>query len=82
MRVKPDEKINDVLSMGLQQAASFDIADPQKFISLILDNSYKDPITATVREICQNASEVIQTSLSIYLLIWNLGLLSLTTALV
>jgi len=58
MRVKPDEKINDVLSMGLQQAASFDIADPQKFISLILDNSYKDPITATVREICQNASEV------------------------
>lgn len=58
MRVKSDEKINDVLSMGLQQAASFDIADPQKFISLILDNSYKDPITATVREICQNASEV------------------------
>lgn len=58
MRVLPDEVVNDVLSMGLQQTHEFVVSDSQKFMSLILDGVYKDPISATVREICQNASEV------------------------
>lgn len=58
MKTVNDEQINDVLSMGLHQASEFNITDADKFINLILDNSYKDPLTATSREICQNASEV------------------------
>jgi len=58
MKTVNDEQINDVLSMGLHQASEFEITDADKFINLILDNSYKDPLTATSREICQNASEV------------------------
>lgn len=58
MKTVNDEEINDVMSMGLHQASEFEITDADKFINLILDSSYKDPLTATAREICQNASEV------------------------
>ena len=57
MRVSNDEVVNDVSGMNLNQVQQFDITDPQKFINLILDNTYKDPIEATIRELSQNASD-------------------------
>jgi hypothetical protein len=52
------DKVNDVDMSELMAQSEFRIDDPSKVIQTILDNAYKDPITATVREICQNASEV------------------------
>jgi len=51
-------KVNDVDVANLLAQSEFTISDGSKLIEMILDNAYKDPITATVREICQNASEV------------------------
>jgi len=51
-------KEKDVEVANLLAQSEFSITDGSKLIEMILDNAYKDPITATVREICQNASEV------------------------
>jgi hypothetical protein len=52
------DKVNDVDMAGLMAQSEFTITDGSKIIEMILDNAYTDPITATVREIGQNASEV------------------------
>ena len=51
------DKVNDVSSSNLMQQSEFTISDGSKLIEMILDNAYTDPITATLREIGQNASD-------------------------
>jgi hypothetical protein len=58
MRVSNTEVINNVSAVNLLSQSEFTIEDGSKLIEMILDSVYKDPITATVKDICQNASEV------------------------
>jgi len=53
-----NETVRSVGLGGVLTTSEFNISDGSKLIEMILDNAYSDPYRATVREICQNASEV------------------------
>jgi len=61
MKVFQEHNDDFLMSDMDTEAKAFHIENSSKMILTILDNAYSDPVTATIREICQNASEVDPT---------------------